>query len=409
MLLDIVLLVALIVLPLAWFFDPLQGDWGRVSWGWKPVLAPLLVLVIRSVIKQRSKRPVRGWAEAALFKKLAFAWLMPFLFLAGLEGVLALAGVEKAPVAPIVIRGEEDIDTKRKRDDSKVILDPELLWRFYPNAQWGGVRINEHGYRTRPFALAKEPGMRRVIALGDSCTAQGEPPYSDRLHALLQAEPPSTNQWEAFNMGVFGYSIEQGYRQFKKEGLRLQPDVVTFYFGWNDHWLYEKPDKLRLATRMSPAMARVTKAVQNKRIFAVLTKRVKTKDEPVSTNRVYRVSLEDYGTRISNLVEAIRSTGATPLLITGARRDLTPSVVKSGHARDPDVAEAAHDQYNEVARSVAQSLNIPILDLAQEFSGPEFDHYFSRDGIHFEDPGLDAIATRLHDKLKELAAAGQLP
>jgi len=336
--------------------------------------------------------------------------LMPFLLLAGIEGVLALAGVEKAPAVPIVIRGEEDIDTKHKRGDSKVILDPELLWRFAPNAQWGGVRINEHGYRTRSFSLAKEPGMRRVIALGDSCTAQGEPPYSDRLHALLQSNPPSTDRWESFNMGVFGYSIEQGYRQFKKEGIRLQPDVVTFYFGWNDHWLFEKPDKLRLATRMSPGLARVAKAVQNKRIFALLTKQVrKNTDEPPSTNRVYRVSLEDYGTRISNLVEAIRSTGAIPLLITGARRDLTPSVVKSGHARDPDVAEAAHDQYNEVARSVAQSLNLPILDLAQEFSGPEFDHYFSRDGIHFEDPGLDAIATRLHGKLKELAADGHLP
>lgn len=410
--LDVLFALSLIALPLAWFFDPWEGDWGRVSWGWKPILAPILILVARHHIKQRlstTEHPVRAAWEAPLSRKLVFAGGMTFGFFAGTEALLALVGVEKAPAVPIVIRGEEDLDTKRKSNDSKVILDPELLWRFVPNAEWSGMRINEHGYRTRSFSLAKEPGTRRVIVLGDSCTAQGDPPYSDRLHDLLQKSPPTSDHWEAFNMGVFGYSIEQGYRQFMKEGRKLQPDVVTIYYGWNDHWLFEKPDRLRLATRMSPGQARVARAIQEKRLFAVLTRKIKKDAEPAPAGkRGFRVPPDNYAETLSNLVVAIRATGAQPLIITGARRELTMTLVKSGHADDPDVAEKAHDDYVELTRRLALDLNVPVLDLARDFQGPECDAYFSRDGIHFENNGLQVIAERLRDKLAELAQTDHL-
>jgi lysophospholipase L1-like esterase len=347
---------------------------------------------------------------AGVLKKLIFALLMTVGFFAGVEGLLALLGVEKVPAVPIVIRGEESQDTTFKKGDEKVIIDPELLWRFAPNAKWGGVRINEHGYRTRPFTMTKTPGTRRVVALGDSCTAQGEPPYSDRLHAMLQKQPPTPEPWEAFNLGVFGYSIEQGYRQFQKVGSNLQADVVTIYFGWNDHWLYDKPDRLRLATRLSPAQARVARILQSTRLFGWLARRIKQNApaRPVGA-RGFRVPPEHYTETLSNLVTAIRAVGALPLTITGARRELTEALVKTGHADDPDEAEQAHDQYLELTRSLAGQLDVPVLDLARDFAGPEYDAYFSRDGIHFERDGLQAIAQRLHARLKDLAEAGQLP
>ena len=348
--------------------------------------------------------------SAGVLAKVLFALAMTVGFFAGLEGLLALLGVEKAPAVPIVIRGEESQDTKFKEGDDKVIVDPELLWRFAPHAMWGGVRINEHGYRTRAFALDKVPGTRRVVALGDSCTAQGEPPYSDRLHAMLQKRPPSAEPWEAFNLGVFGYSIEQGYRQFQKVGPALKPDVVTIYFGWNDHWLFDKPDRLRLATRLSPAQARLARAIQSTRLFGLLARRIKRNPaaSPAS-GRGFRVPPDHYTETLSNLVTAIRAAGAQPLIITGARRELTDALVRSGHAEHEDAAEQAHDQYLELTRTVAQQLEVPVLDLARDFAGPEFDAYFSKDGIHFERDGLQAIAERLNTKLKEMAEAGQLP
>ncbi len=410
---DVVLVLALIALPLAWFYDPWQGAWGRVSWGWKPVLVPLALVILRGLLKQRlvqPERPRRGLAEAPLFKKLVFAGLMTFGFFAGTEALLAVLGVEKTSGVPIVIRGEEDQDTKLKKGDNKVIMDPELLWRFNPRVKWGGLHINEHGYRTRSFTTNKTPGTRRVVVLGDSCTAQGEPPYSDRLHALLQTQPPTAEPWEAFNLGVFGYSSEQGYRQFKSTGAALQPDVVTIYFGWNDHWLYEKTDRKRLATRLSPARAAFVKALQEKRLFTVLTQRARPAEKAHGKNdRFFRVPPDDYVENLEHLVTFIREIGAQPLIITAARRELTSSLVKSGHADDENEAEKVHDQYVDLTRSVAERLQVPMLDLARDFAGPECDAYFSKDGIHFEGPGLQAIAERLNQQLKTLADAGQLP
>lgn len=406
--LDVALLVSVLILPLAWFFDPLQGAWGRISWGWKPLLAPLLLVSLRTLIKRRRAKPTpaTGLSEAPTFRKFCLAWLMTFGLFAGAEAVLALAGVPKMAAVPIVIRGEEDVDTQVKGNDHKVISDPELLWRFNPGVKWGSLRINEHGYRTRPFTLEKAPGTIRVMALGDSCTAQGDPPYSDRLHILLQEKPPTTNTWEAFNLGVFGYSIEQGYRQFLKEGPRFKPDVVTLYYGWNDHWLYGKPDHLRLATRLHPAAARVARALQEKRLVGVLMQRLKktTSDSP-STNKVYRVPPEAYTQLLTNFVRAIRAQGAQPLLVTGARRNLTDSLVKAGHAEDVATAEQAHDHYMDLTRQVAASMDVPLLDLARDFSGPEYDEFFSKDGIHFENRGLQEIAERLLIKLTELQSA----
>lgn len=51
--------------------------------------------------------------------------------------------------------------------------------------------------------------------MGDSCTAQGRPPYSDILHELLQRAPPTPETWEALNTGVYGYSSMQGLRQYQ--------------------------------------------------------------------------------------------------------------------------------------------------------------------------------------------------
>ncbi len=352
--------------------------------------------------------PTPARRSPGVFIKIVFALLVTVGFFAAVEGVLALLGVEKEPAVPIVIRGEEEQDTKLKKGDEKVTLDPELLWRFTPNAQWGSVRINEHGFRTRSFTTVKEPGTRRLIALGDSCTAQGEPPYSDRLHDLLQQQSPTKERWEAFNMGVFGYSIEQGYRQFLNQGRHLQPDVVTLYFGWNDHWLYAKPDRLRLATRLSPGQARLARFIQNRRLFGMLTRRIKAQaPAPEAKGRGFRVPPEHYAETLSNLVLSIRSVGAQPLIITAARRELTPTLVKTGHAEDPDVAEQAHDRYVEITRQVAESLQVPVLDLARDFSGPESDAYFSKDGIHFENSGLQAIAGRLHARISALAQSGQ--
>jgi lysophospholipase L1-like esterase len=397
--LDAALLVSVLAMPLSWFFDPLEGAWGRVSWGWKPVLVPLGLLIVRLVLCRRFQR--RGWAESAFYRKCCFAILSTFVTFWAFEGLLVRAGVKVTTSSPIVITGEEHSDTVTRSDN--VIADPELLWRFVPNRNWAGYPVNSHGFRTREFTTEKPAGLRRVIALGDSCTAQGEPPYSDVLHTLLQQQPPSSAPWEAFNMGVFGYSSMQGLRQFQQYGAPLKPDYVTLYFGWNDHWLYKIPDHLRMAVRMHPLKAAFTDAIRRKRMYTLLSGLARPAELGGNAEgEDYRVPHAMYRATLSELIREARKAGAQPLVLTAARRGLTEDVVRSGHARSVGEVERVHDEYVAITREVAAAEQAPLLDLAEKFAAPQYDRIFMRDGIHFKQDGLHLIAEALHAKLAEL-------
>ncbi len=337
-----------------------------------------------------------------LFKKVALSVIMPIAFVGVIEVILMIAGVEKSTFSPISIRGQESLEAKVSPTDKKVLLDPELLWAFMPGVEWDKIMINEHGFRTRAFKAQKPSGRMRVISLGDSCTAQGRPPYSDRLHALLQAGPLTSDSWGAFNMGVFGYSIMQGLQQFRRDGLAYEPDVVTIYFGWNDHWLHEKTDAARMAKQMDPWKAFVVKVARNLRMTSALVKLGQEMAGQPAPGKTFRVPEEDYRRAMRELVEEIRSINAVPIIITAPRRELTVTLVKTGHAIDPDHAEEAHDRYVEITRSVASEMNVAMIDLAAEFSDTAFDGYFSKDGIHFEDDGLQAIAERIYRELFDM-------
>ncbi len=411
--LDLLLITTLLTLPLTWFFDPLRINWGPIhttmSWGWKPLVIPLLLLVVRQALRAKVKL-TKSFLSTSATKKALASWLVTWGFFMAGEGILALLNVKPEASSPIVIRGEEDIDTKFKKGDNKVIEDPELLWRFAPNVRWGEMHINSLGFRDHEFTANKQTGEIRVISMGDSCTAQGAPPYSTLLNALLEKSAPTTNKWHAYNTGVFGYSSMQGIRQFEKSVRSLHPDVVTLYYGWNDHWLFGKPDHLRMAVRLSPMRALFADALRKKRFYNTMARVARTPQLMDSSAKEgeldYRVPPNIYEATLKEFVSEIRELGAVPLLITAPSRKLTDAIVRSGHAHDKTEADRAHIEYVEITRKVARETNTPLLDLAAIMQAPEYDALFLGDGIHFEQEGLQFIAQQIHAKLMELGVAG---
>ncbi|HCF93474.1 MAG TPA: hypothetical protein DEW46_00275, partial [Verrucomicrobia bacterium] len=68
-----------------------------------------------------------------------------------------------------------------------------------------------------------------------------------------------------------GYSSVIGLRLFERRGTQLAPDVVTLYYGWNDHWRGgSMPDRVRLAERTegrwAKSRAAIDQLLQKKRI-----------------------------------------------------------------------------------------------------------------------------------------------
>jgi len=415
--LDLLFGLSLLVAPVSWLVSPLRIPLGgvtvSVAWGIRPLLAPLAIVALRFGVKAlvgRGGERGRGLLEYAFFRKLCLSVTATFIFFLVLEQVLVWTGFE-AELSPIVIKGEKGEVTTGKA----VIRDPELRWKYNPGAEKTGKIINSLGFRDREVDRVKPDGMVRVICMGGSCTAQGKVTYSEYLHAMLTNAPPTAAEWEAFNMGVTGYSSAQGLRVFQKLGRELAPDIVTVYYGWNDHWLAGgRPDSNRMARTMSRRGSKLVEIVRRKRFGQLLVMLV-TPGRNFAVRKLddcLRVPREEYVATLGRFVTEIREAGAVPVVITAPRASkVTKALVRNGQAKSVEEALALHDEYVELTRRVARESGAALLDLAADFleeGDYEWD-LFKGDGVHQEKEGRIRIAGRIYDELVRLAPGLNLP
>ena len=422
-LVDGLFFTALLVIPRAWLAAPFPWEIGclhlAVYWNWKLVAAPAILLLVGRWL--RHGRPARGLLGRPCFQKTALALISVYVFMAAFEGLLAWRGFT-ASLPPVIFVGQNCAGGKEVPD---TLPDPELLWRLKPGTLFEGRRINQLGFRDREVDLRKKPGTRRVVCLGDSVTGQGLPGYPQLLHERLQTAPPTPEPWEAVNLGVHGYSALQGLRLFQRLGAQLQPDVVTIYFGWNDHWLTTQSDRSQMAVKMNSWSGRLYDRLRSKRSFMFLAALLNPTQRwvPHYQGRGYRVPPAEYRDVLVRFVRAVRTVGAVPVLITAPRRGLMEATVQKGYSESVAKAEQMHDRYAELARDVARQQGAVLLDLAALFAGPECDRYFAPDGIHFDlyqkehfieqpvppgrQPGLTRIAMELQRTLQGIVRSDE--
>jgi tetratricopeptide (TPR) repeat protein len=155
--------------------------------------------------------------------KWASAILAPVLFLALLEGLLALGGVQ--PIAltedPLVgFSGLQPLFLEEPSESGVMRTNPAKLGHF----------------NDQTFPLKKPAGAYRIFALGGS-TTYGHPwrdpvSFSGWLRGLLPTADAS-HTWEVINAGGISYA---SYREVKlvEEIIRYQPDLILVYCGHNE-------------------------------------------------------------------------------------------------------------------------------------------------------------------------------
>ena len=218
---DLAFLASLLALGYCWWdvkgHLTVFGHTFLVRWRDPLFLPPVVCLAIHGVAAYAADTLDRD-RRLGLFR---YTWTgrLVMLYISVMAPLMAAAAILKRTkidihVAPIVL------DNKPEKEyfgrTKEMLCDPDLIWTFIPDSSVYGRHINSLGFREREVNPVKQAGVRRVICLGDSVTAQGQPGYSWYLNDLLTNAPPDGGRWEAFNMGVYGYSALPALRRFAK-------------------------------------------------------------------------------------------------------------------------------------------------------------------------------------------------
>ena len=395
---DALFLVSLLVVGFCWWevrtTVTVFGQTFPMKWRDNQLWIPLVLIVVHGLIAAGAER-FDGSVRQGLFRyklvaRLVAVYISCMAPLMIADAILKRTNID-IRIAPMLLDNrpqEQEFFGRTKQ----MLKDPELIWKFIPGSSVYGRAINNLGFRERDVKAAKDPGVRRVICLGDSVTAQGQPGYSQYLHDMLTNAPPDGGKWEAFNMGVYGYSSLQGLRLFQLRVKELKPDVVTVSFGRNDHTLLEESDNVRMAAHLSP-FAKNVYTVLCRRTLGRLILHVadrghlwtvsRSKDQK-SDERVIRVPPEDFRNVMRQFVREIRAIGATPILITAPRTKIPQDYVDNNLAHTTKEFEEQHDAYAQIVRDVCKETGAILVDMQKIITGPKWESHFAKDAIHMD-------------------------
>jgi len=151
------------------------------------------------------------------------------------DGVLL--GHRIAPFDPPLFTNEQRDTLERLRrnfaagvkTDGLFDFDGELGWCTKPGSATPDYRFDWAGSRVGVEELAREkrPGLRRVVAVGDSFTLGMEVRGEECWTSLVDRERADL---EVANLGVGGYGIDQSLLRLERDGFALQPDEVWLGF-----------------------------------------------------------------------------------------------------------------------------------------------------------------------------------
>ncbi|MGR9053551.1 MAG: SGNH/GDSL hydrolase family protein [Gammaproteobacteria bacterium] len=156
-------------------------------------------------------------------------------FLPVLSGIIA--GVI---LVEIILRLVLPVPWQEKFPPSKVRPDPDIGWTMLPGdihyTYDKLVRLNRLGFRG-PEVAEKKENEYRILAVGDSHVyGQGLEDgqlLTNQLQSLLIKYNQSC-KYNVINMGVRAYSINNELAMLQKNGLKLKPDHVIWFFFIDD-------------------------------------------------------------------------------------------------------------------------------------------------------------------------------
>lgn len=254
----------------------------------------------------------------------------------------------------------------------------------------------------------KPAGTTRIATLGDSCTqgcVDAERPYEFHPYPQMLEEILNTKisdrKMEVLNASVGSYSSFQGFKRLEHVVLKYHPDLLTIYFGWNDHWITAQEDKN--SCMISDETVAIFNVMERFRFFQFLNYliaklRKGTLSDIPQDEVTVRVALEDYAENLNRMIDLAQTRNIRVLLITAPSnlRNWKPTVF---FPYPRELLESVHRNYNDAVRQVAQSHGVSLLDLEQFIHEQPQEKIFSQDGIHLTPEGCRFVAEAIAQKV----------
>lgn len=327
------------------------------------------------------------------FRYLVFALIPAIVLFAGAEIVLRVFNF-KFSNTPIEMRA---IEMTRTGVVDRVIK--------YNNAD-GAIRFIKDKHQLwvpadsfeDDYPVKKAPGTIRIATLGDSCT-QGchgtDETYPGWMEKILNEN--SDKKFEVLNAGVGSYSSFQGVQRFRHAVLKYHPDIVTVYFGWNDHWVTARADK-EVKFKNNFILGFVNFA-ENFRVYQALNYFLtKARYKKNKLEMTFRVAPDDYARNLNSIIDIAEENDIQVFLIT-APKHIEKFSPTAFFPFTEDKLLPLHEQYTEIVRRVAAGRRVPLIDLEKEVDANK-EAIFSQDGIHFNPYGCRWVAEAILAALK---------
>ncbi len=250
------------------------------------------------------------------------------------------------------------------------------------------------GYRENVNKLS---GSRpNIVFMGDSCTAWSN--YSRLFSSIIDQAHPQ-NSFNFVNAGVGGWSSYQGLQQLKRDIVPMQPQIVTLYYGWNDHWIsFGIADKDIGAFNADRSLLMRFDDWRLVQLFSYLAI-----GRYGDGGRPRRVSEEDFRGNLTAMVRTARAADIEPVLLTApSSHRVGREPVYLGERWLEDLSELVplHRRYAEIVREVARDEGALLVDMLvafDQFPQEDLAHkYFVEDGIHLTSEGSWELAQKLY-------------
>jgi len=337
----------------------------------------------------------------SLRKKIAFSLIAVVLFFGFFELMMRVAGFRFDTTVEQMEFSFPLDDYNQNAPQKYLQQDDALFWK--PIA--GVLGHDAKGFYGPEFSAKKPEGVFRIVCLGDSCTHFGPISYPDILRDFLEREAPG--RFEVINAACIGYTSFQGRTLLEQQVLDWSPDLVTVYFGWNDHWLARGVEDKNQAVAQPSTATRWLNRLRLMQLARMLSSG--SQDRQID---VMRVSTDDYADNLMTIAQKCNESEAMVWYITAPHAldlGIPPYLYSSGEISNPDDLIPLHRQYNQIVADVAQQQQASLIDLQAEIDQMDKSNLFIDDHIHLSPQGKLYLTRRMIDQMKQqgLLPAGE--